>query len=159
MIAIRKDTHHAMPRCAAHNRKGGPCGRFPAKGKRVCYYHGGAPGSGAQPGNQNARTHGLYARNPHLTPEEHAALAIAATVPLADVLADHIALISVLVNRVLGLPSLDEHARTEVVTRALERLGRLVKAHRLISAPSVAQPEDPLDAETDALGRQYGRNL
>ena len=25
-----------------------------------CYYHGGAPGTGAQPGNQNALKHGRY---------------------------------------------------------------------------------------------------
>jgi hypothetical protein len=29
-------------------------------GKKRCRMHGGAPGSGAQKGNQNARRHGLF---------------------------------------------------------------------------------------------------
>jgi hypothetical protein len=56
--------HYAFdkaPRCGAktkHNN-GPPC-RCPAvRDKRRCRIHGGARGSGAQPGNVNAITHGL----------------------------------------------------------------------------------------------------
>lgn len=48
--------------CGAHNRRGEPCRRQPVTGKSVCHYHGGAPGSGAPAGNQNARKHGFYSR-------------------------------------------------------------------------------------------------
>lgn len=48
--------------CGARNRRGEPCQRIPAPGKRRCHYHGGAPGSGAQPGNSNALKHGFYSR-------------------------------------------------------------------------------------------------
>ena len=50
-----------LPRCGAKNRQGSPCQR-PAGPKGRCYYHGGAPGSGAPFGNQNALKHGYYAR-------------------------------------------------------------------------------------------------
>ena len=50
----------ASPRCGAKTRAGGSC-RLPAvRGKRRCRMHGGAPGSGAPSGNQNARRHGLF---------------------------------------------------------------------------------------------------
>ena len=48
--------------CGARTRAGRPC-RVPAiNGRRRCRLHGGAPGSGAQPGNANARKHGFYTR-------------------------------------------------------------------------------------------------
>ncbi len=50
-----------LPRCGAKNRAGKPCQR-PAGPKGRCYYHGGAPGSGAPLGNQNALKHGYYTR-------------------------------------------------------------------------------------------------
>ncbi len=46
-----------LPRCGAKNRQGKPCQR-PAGPKGRCYYHGGAPGSGAPLGNKNAWKHG-----------------------------------------------------------------------------------------------------
>jgi len=50
----------ASRRCGAKTRAGGSC-RAPAMhGKRRCRMHGGAPGSGAPRGNQNARRHGLF---------------------------------------------------------------------------------------------------
>jgi hypothetical protein len=48
-----------LPRCGARNRAGKPCQR-PASPKGRCYYHGGAPGSGAPFGNQNGWKHGRY---------------------------------------------------------------------------------------------------
>ena len=52
----------ASLRCGAKTRTGGSC-RAPAlRGKRRCRMHGGAPGSGAQKGNRNARRHGLFTR-------------------------------------------------------------------------------------------------
>jgi hypothetical protein len=50
----------ASPRCGAKIRSGGSC-RSPAlRGKRRCRMHGGAPRSGGQKGNQNARRHGVF---------------------------------------------------------------------------------------------------
>jgi hypothetical protein len=50
-------------RCGATTRSGKPC-RSPAVGwKKRCRMHGGAPGSGAPPGNKNALKHGLYTRD------------------------------------------------------------------------------------------------
>jgi hypothetical protein len=40
----------------------GPCATGPEPGKRRCRLHGGAPGSGAPKGNQNAFKHGLFTR-------------------------------------------------------------------------------------------------
>jgi hypothetical protein len=51
--------HHA-PRCHARTRSGKPCRSPGVRGKRRCRMHGGAVGSGAPIGNQNAVRHGLY---------------------------------------------------------------------------------------------------
>lgn len=50
----------ASPRCGARTRAGGSCRAPAVRGKRRCRMHGGAPGSGAQKGNQSARWHGLF---------------------------------------------------------------------------------------------------
>ncbi len=46
--------------CGATTRHGTPCRLPPVTGKTRCRMHGGAKGSGAQPGNQNALVHGYY---------------------------------------------------------------------------------------------------
>src|SRR5258706_3284366 len=48
------------PRCGAKTRAGPPCCSPAVGGKRRCRMHGGAPGSGAPLGNQNAFKHGRY---------------------------------------------------------------------------------------------------
>src|SRR5216683_2029550 len=52
----------ASPRCGAKIRSGGSCRSPAVRGKRRCRMHGGAPGSGAPRGNQNARRHDLLTR-------------------------------------------------------------------------------------------------
>jgi hypothetical protein len=52
----------SSPRCGAKTRSGGPCRSPAVSRKRRCRMHGGAPGSGAPCGNQNARKRGLYTR-------------------------------------------------------------------------------------------------
>lgn len=47
-------------RCGARTRKGAPCLSPAVCGRARCRMHGGAPGSGAPRGNQNAVTHGFY---------------------------------------------------------------------------------------------------
>lgn len=56
--------------CHAHNQGGLPCERPAVPGKRVCYRHGGAPGTGAPKGNQNARKHGFYSKAGREAPRE-----------------------------------------------------------------------------------------
>jgi hypothetical protein len=48
------------PRCGARNRAGTPCQSPAVKERPRCRFHGGADGSGGQPGNRNALKHGLY---------------------------------------------------------------------------------------------------
>ena len=48
------------PRCGAKTRKGTPCQAPAVAGKARCRMHGGAAGSGAPDGNQNALKHGLH---------------------------------------------------------------------------------------------------
>lgn len=48
----------ASLRCGARTRKGTSCQAPAVSGKRRCRMHGGAKGSGAPPGNQNALKHG-----------------------------------------------------------------------------------------------------
>jgi hypothetical protein len=49
-------------RCGAKTRSGKPCMSPAVSGKRRCRMHGGAPGSGAPRGNQNALKNGLHTR-------------------------------------------------------------------------------------------------
>ena len=47
-------------RCSARTRKGTPCQSPAVHGKNRCRMHGGAKGSGAQKGNQNAFKDGWH---------------------------------------------------------------------------------------------------
>lgn len=49
-------------KCGAKTRQGTPCKSAPVKGKNRCRMHGGAKGSGAPKGNQNAYKHGYYTK-------------------------------------------------------------------------------------------------
>ena len=49
-------------RCGAKTRAGGACQSPAVAGKQRCRMHGGAKGSGAPKGNQNALKHGIYTR-------------------------------------------------------------------------------------------------
>jgi hypothetical protein len=51
---------HRTLRCGARTRSGNPCRSPAVRGKRRCRMHGGAAGSGAPTGNQNALRHGHY---------------------------------------------------------------------------------------------------
>ena len=50
----------SSPRCGARTRSGGFCRSPAVSSKKRCRMHGGASGSGAPRGNQNARKNGLY---------------------------------------------------------------------------------------------------
>lgn len=50
------------PRCGARTRRGSPCRAPSVAGKTRCRMHGGAEGSGAPAGNQNAMKHGRFTR-------------------------------------------------------------------------------------------------
>lgn len=50
------------PRCGARTRAGTPCQAPAVSGKKRCRMHGGAKGSGAPVGNQNALKSGQYTR-------------------------------------------------------------------------------------------------
>ncbi len=52
----------AARRCGARSRAGAPCRAPAVSGKRRCWRHGGAPGTGAPRGNTNARKHGFYSK-------------------------------------------------------------------------------------------------
>ena len=52
----------ASARCGAKTRSGAPCQAPAVSGKRRCRMHGGAKGSGAPVGNQNALKGGMYTR-------------------------------------------------------------------------------------------------
>lgn len=46
--------------CVARRHDGQPCKNHAERGKNVCWYHGGAQGSGPPEGSQNALKHGAY---------------------------------------------------------------------------------------------------
>ena len=52
----------SSPRCGARTRSGTSCRSPAVHGKKRCRMHGGAKGSGAPRGNQNALKHGHYTK-------------------------------------------------------------------------------------------------
>lgn len=54
------DAMLSSPRCGAKTRQGTPCQSPAVSGKKRCRMHGGAAGSGAPKGNQNAWKHGEH---------------------------------------------------------------------------------------------------
>jgi hypothetical protein len=52
----------ASPRCGARTRRGTSCQAPAVRGRKRCRMHGGADGSGAPKGNQNALKTGLHTR-------------------------------------------------------------------------------------------------
>ena len=50
------------PRCGAKTRKGLTCQAPAVVGRKRCRMHGGAVGSGAPKGNQNAFKHGMHSQ-------------------------------------------------------------------------------------------------
>ena len=64
-MSLQRDVQrlNAAPRCGAKTRRGTPCKAPAANGKGRCRMHGGAKGSGAPKGNQNAFKHGAYSKD------------------------------------------------------------------------------------------------
>ena len=60
--AAEADGAAAAAHCGARLRTGGTCPLPPAAGKRRCFQHGGARGSGAPAGNRNNWRDGFYSR-------------------------------------------------------------------------------------------------
>jgi len=58
---MKNDPTHSG-QCGAKTRSGAPCRSHPVTGRQRCRMHGGAAGSGAPHGNQNALKHGYYTR-------------------------------------------------------------------------------------------------
>ena len=53
---------HASLRCGARTRRGTECRSPAVSGRKRCRMHGGADGSGAPKGNQNALKTGMHTR-------------------------------------------------------------------------------------------------
>lgn len=59
--AKQRWAYHLSPRCGARRKYDGqPCQSPAVSGRVRCRLHGGARGSGAPKGNQNAYKHGFY---------------------------------------------------------------------------------------------------
>ena len=56
------DAMRKTPRCSAKTRRGTSCQAPAVRGKKRCRMHGGAKGTGAPVGNENALKHGMYTR-------------------------------------------------------------------------------------------------
>ena len=58
--SINLSRMNQAPRCNARTRRGTPCQQAAVGGRKRCRMHGGAEGSGSQPGNRKAFKHGRY---------------------------------------------------------------------------------------------------
>jgi len=75
------------PRCGAKTRAGRHCNSPATRGRRRCRMHGGAAGSGAPYGNQNAFKTGLHTAELRMLRRQMRALAQACKRTLADIVA------------------------------------------------------------------------
>ena len=105
---FEQDISHIL-HAAVEGAGGGPAQRRGKKGRRP----------GGQPGNQNARKHGLYSNS--LTQEQREALQDARD---ADHLADEVAILRVKLRSLLAQPDPDY----ALILRGLDTLARLVRA-------------------------------
>ncbi len=140
-----------FPRCGAINRAGQPCTRRPPSGQHRCHLHGGAPGSGAPPGNANALKHGFYAERIR---DFAADILAAGDAPLQ--LRDEIALLRAVLARAAAV------AEPKVVALIVGTLVRLINAqHKLdLAAPRELPPLDPEEeAELEALAAALNAKL
>ncbi len=115
--------------CGAQNRAGRPCARLPSRGKRRCYLHGGAPGSGARPGNANALKHGFYSSRVR---ELAADISTAAEEPLQ--LHGEIALLRAVLARAAAT------AKPAVVVSIVNALAHLIRAQRQLDLLDARMP-------------------
>ncbi len=135
--------------CHAHNRRGRPCGRLAVPGRRVCHFHGGAPGSGAPPGNQNARRHGFDAATHPSGIRDSAEFREALNV---QGLSGEIATLRVLVDRAVDASDQD----LGTIAKGLEVLTRMVRAQYAMSQRSKDSLSDALADVLEKLGDQMG---
>lgn len=75
----------ASLRCGAKTRAGTPCRSPAVVGKKCCRMHGGANGSGAPKGNQNALKTGLHTKEMREWRRELSKLTKAATKTLREI--------------------------------------------------------------------------
>lgn len=60
MVDKQRYAFLSSPRCGAKTRRGGYCNAPAVNRKKRCRMHGGAEGSGAPKGNNNALKHGMH---------------------------------------------------------------------------------------------------
>jgi len=86
--------------CSAHKHDGSKCRNPVERGRRVCWVHGGAPGSGTRHGQQHALKHGLYSRFiPDDDPDAQAFMADVETKTPLDILWEGIKQLSYVIAR------------------------------------------------------------
>ena len=133
-------------KCSATTKAGEACQAWAMQGSDppLCNVHAGRS-VGGSPGNQNARTHGFYAR-------QFSGRELADLVTMADDgdLADEIATSRVVLRRLLDyLNTAEPHeivTITPLVMQATGRIARLLRDQRLLSG----------DAADEALGNLAG---
>ena len=150
-------------RCEATTAAGRPCRAWAVRDTEPprCSAHAGrTTGAGAPDGNQNARTHGFYART--LTPAELADLVAATDLTTLE---DEIAVTRVALRRLLHLLH-DEGASPEdilkvapLVFKGTGRIARLLRDQRIISGAIVDDSLGAIAGALDLVSDELGVDL
>jgi len=115
-------------------RNGKKCRNLAERGRDVCWNHGGAPGTGAQPGSRNALKHGFYSR---IFPEDEETRAIIEEIDLKsplDILWDQI---------VIQYTAIARAQRIMFVTEKQEMIKELKKRKSELGSNPRYDPNDP----------------
>ena len=159
-------------RCTHTTAKGQPCKAWAVKGSDppTCAAHAGLTSAcpeprrraGAPAANQNARTHGFYART--LSPEEMGDLVFDA----ADVtLDDEIACARIALRRALEFIQQDSEAldreqylrAAALIFSGTRTIARLLRDRHALSAESAGEIADFINQALDELSLEWGREL
>lgn len=117
-------------------------------GKQVCYRHGGAPGTGAPKGNQNARKHGFYSKAGREAPPKR--LEEMAQVQGIDQ--------EVAYARMVIRDAVDAGVDFTSIVRSMDMLVRLVRIQRQLGQEGRAKQtqEDALRETLERLLKEFG---
>lgn len=135
-------------RCQARNRRRVQCGRWVSPGMGVCHYHGGALGSGAPVGNQNAYKHGLRAETGNVHPRIRERV--------QEFMEREGLKVEIAMMRAKIDDAYEQEVGLTVFARGTEGLARLVKAERGLNQRSEEAAFDALANMVEDVARNLG---
>jgi hypothetical protein len=158
---IDRHDHHnnGSRRCTATRADGSPCQAWAVRSShppRCAPHGGGRTPACAPPGNQNARTHGFYARDAG-PPSPHHECNIDQVI--ADLHRKQQRLSRYIDERMADLPSADLARFLSIHAQNASRLGRLLRDREILTGGWSAEMDGIIQQALTELGQEWGVDL